>query len=191
MTDYRLLKENLEQKIKLSDSEFESITSFFKVKHIKKKKDFLREGEVCRHLIFVNKGVLRPYSIDAKGTEHVVQLALENYWISDLYSFLNAAPSELAIEALEDSEVLTLSYFDLDRMYLEVPIIERFFRKLFERAYSVLIQRLNAAQSEPADIRYKKLLATHPDLIQRVPLMHIASYLGIAPESLSRIRKNL
>ncbi|MEL7123673.1 MAG: Crp/Fnr family transcriptional regulator [Bacteroidota bacterium] len=191
MQSHQLLRKNLAQKINLTDDEFEIITSFFKSKFIKKKKDFLREGEVCHHLAFVTKGAIRSYSIDMKGIEHVVQIALENYWISDLYSFLNFTPSELTIEAIEDTEVLLISYFDLDRMYLEVPIIERFFRKLFERAYSVTLQRLNADHSEPADVRYRNLIESHPDLIQRVPLMHIASYLGITPETLSRIRRNL
>ena len=191
MEDFQLLRKNLEQKINLTDEEFIRITGFFKHKFIRKKKDLLREGEVCQYLAFVTKGAMRSYTINAKGTEHVVQIALENYWIADLYSFFNTTPSELAIEAIEDSEVLLISYFDLDRMYLEIPIIERFFRKLFERAYSVTLQRLQTDHSEPADVRYLKLLEAHPDLIQRVPLMYIASYLGIAPESLRRIRKNL
>lgn len=186
-----LLKKNIQLKVNITETEVEQLAPYFKHRFVKKRKDLLRLGETCRHLAFVTNGALRSYSIDEKGIEHVVQIALENYWIADLYSFLNACPSDLAIEAMEDSQVLLLSYYDLDRMYLEVPIMERFFRKLFENAYSVSLRRINENQSETAEVRYQKLMEHHPDLFQRVPLMYIASYLGITPESLSRIRKKL
>ncbi|MBI3882713.1 MAG: Crp/Fnr family transcriptional regulator [Sphingobacteriales bacterium] len=111
--------------------------------------------------------------------------------VSFLYSFITQTPSEFAIEAIEDTEVLLISAFDLDNIYLKVPVMERFFRKLFEKGYTYTLKRLNSRQSEPADVRYKKLIDTQPDLLQRIPLIYIASYLGITPESLSRIRKNI
>jgi CRP-like cAMP-binding protein len=185
-----LLLKNISSKVVLSESDMEKIVPFFKSKTIKKKKDLLRNGDVCKELEFVVSGALRCYSVDEKGIEHVLQIALENYWISDLQSFLTNNPSDLTIEAIEDTEVLLISSFDLDRIYLEVPLMERFFRKLFENAYINTLMRLNSSQSESADIRYKKLLSNHPNLLKRIPLLYIASYLGITPESLSRIRKN-
>jgi CRP-like cAMP-binding protein len=151
----------------------------------------LRNGDVCKDLAFVNSGALRSYSVDDKGIERVLQLALDNYWISDLQSFLTKQASDLTIEAIEDTEVLLISFLDLDTIYLQVPLMERFFRKLFENAYINTLMRLNSSQSESADIRYRKLLANQPNLLQRIPLVYIASYLGITPESLSRIRKNI
>lgn len=186
-----LLKANFEEKIILSNDEMEVLEKLFRPKLIKKKKDLLRIGDVCKDLAFVIKGALRSYSIDDKGIEHVSQLALENHWVADLYSFITQTPSDFAIEAIEDTEVLLISSFDLDNVYLKVPSMERFFRKLFEKAYVFTLRRLNSSQSQPADIRYRKLMDTNPDLLQRVPLIYIASYLGITPESLSRIRKTL
>jgi CRP-like cAMP-binding protein len=187
---FDLLLKNISSKVELSESDMQKIVPFFKTKTIKKKKDLLRNGDVCKELAFVVSGALRSYSVDEKGIEHVLQIALENYWISDLQSFLTNNPSDLDIEAIEDTEVLLISSFDLDRIYLEVPLMERFFRKLFENAYINTLMRLNSSQSESADIRYKKLLSNHPNLLKRIPLIYIASYLGITPESLSRIRKN-
>ncbi len=187
---FDLLLKNISSKVVLSERDMEKIIPFFKSKTIKKKKDLLRNGDVCKELAFVVSGALRSYSVDDKGIEHVLQIALDNYWISDLQSFLTNNPSDLTIEAIEDAEVLLITSFDLDRIYLEVPLMERFFRKLFENAYINTLMRLNSSQSESADIRYKKLLSNHPNLLKRIPLIYIASYLGITPESLSRIRKN-
>lgn len=184
-------RKNIEEKVKISDQEFAQLDQFFKAQWVKKKKDLLRIGEVCKQIAFVNKGILRSYSIDDKGNEHVIQFALENYWIADLYSFLSQSPATLNIEALEDSQVFLISTQDLDRIYLSIPLMERFFRKLMERAYVAALQRVNSNLSQNAEERYLDLIQSHPSIIQRVPLVHIASYLGITPESLSRIRKKL
>lgn len=185
------LRENIEQKVPIQEEEFAQLNQFFHPQWIKKKKDLLRIGEVCKNLAFVNQGILRSYSIDEKGNEHVIQIALENHWIADLYSFLSQQPATLSIEALEDSQVLLISSQDLDRIYLKIPIMERFFRKLVERAYVATLNRLNNNLAKSAEARYLDLVKRHSDIIQRVPLIHIASFLGITPESLSRIRKKL
>ncbi len=186
-----LLYRNLTSKIALTEDEFCLIESKFEPFFVKKKKDFLRFGEVANNLAFIKSGCLRSYKIDAKGNENVIQIGLEDYWISDLYSFLTRTPSIMAIEALEDTEVLLLSFYNLERLYLDVPIIERFFRKLFEKAYLSSQDRINSTLSVSAEERYLNIIKSHPDIIRRVPLIHIASYLGITPESLSRIRKNI
>lgn len=186
---YDLIRENLETKIEISDSDFNVFCEALKPRKVKKKKDLLRPGEVCKFTAFVNEGSLRLYSVDDKGVDHVMQIALESYWISDLYSTLTGQPSQLFIEALEDTEVLLLYQSDLERLYIDIPILERCFRKMFAMAYVSTLERVNRSLSEPADVRYNHLLQRHPDLIQRIPLIHIASFLGITPESLSRIRK--
>lgn len=186
-----LLRKNIETKVSISSSDFEIITSYFKRQLLKKRKDLLRIGETCDELAFICKGALRSYSIDARGNEHVVQIALEDYWLADLYSYLNNTPSNIAIEAMEDSEILLIKYDDLDKMCVEIPAMERFFRKLVEKAYSATLQRINSVKSMSAEDRYRNLLQKQPKLLQRVPLIYIASYLGMTPESLSRIRKNI
>jgi CRP-like cAMP-binding protein len=186
-----LIKNNIAAKIDITDAEFENVLANFKTKKIKKKKDLLRNGDVCKELAFVTKGALRTFSIDDKGAEHVTQIALENHWIGDLFSFVTATASDFTIEAIEDSEVLVISADALDKMYLTIPLMERFFRKLFERGLIAATQRINSTVSESAEIRYKKLMQNSPEVLQRIPLIYIASYLGITPESLSRIRKNI
>ena len=191
MEQLEILRNNLLEKVTISPQEMELLTPYFRSKSLKRKETLNRIGEVCKDIAFVTKGSLRAYTIDDKGIEHISQLALENHWIADLYSLLSSIPSQYNIEAMEDSEVLLLSAPNLDCIYLKVPLMERFFRKLLEKAYITTLQRFNSTISEPADIRYKNLLQNQPNLLQRVPLVYIASYLGITPESLSRIRKNI
>lgn len=188
---FELFRKNLETKISLSDEEFEHITSVLKSSFIKRKKDLLQAGHVCDFLTYVQSGCLRSFSIDEKGNERVIQIAIEDYWIADLSSFISRKDSLLYIEALEDSKVLLLKYDDLENLYLEIPKLERFFRILYGNAYVATLERLNNVYSDTAEVRYNNLIKAHPSIIQRVPLIHIASYLGIAPESLSRIRKKL
>lgn len=133
---------------------------------------------------------MRCYSIDDKGIEHISRFAFENNWLADLHSFFVNTPSEYTIETMEDSELLIISNYDLERIYLEVPIMERFFRKLFVKAYIFTLERLNSNVSHSVELRYKKLLQSHPHLFQRIPLTYIASYLGTTPETISRIRKS-
>jgi CRP-like cAMP-binding protein len=158
---------------------------------IKKRKSLLAEGDISRYIFFVEKGALRSYTVDKKGTEHVVQLVVEGYWVGDLCSFISHLPGNINIEAIEDSEVLLLAYKDLELLYEEIPQMERFFRQLFQQAYVTLQQWHNAAKSEQAEEIYMQLINEHPFIVARVPLIYIASYLGITPESLSRIRKKL
>lgn len=188
---FELFRKNLETKISLSDEEFERITTVLKTSFIKRKKDLLQAGHVCDFLAYVQSGCLRSFSIDEKGNERVIQIAIEDYWIADLSSFISRKDSLLYIEALEDSKVLLLKYDDLENLYLEIPKLERFFRILYGNAYVATLERLNNVYSDTAEVRYNNLIKAHPSIIQRVPLIHIASYLGIAPESLSRIRKKL
>ncbi len=190
MTYLQLLKKNLSERIAITDEEMELVAKYFREKIIRKRKDFNRLGDVCKDLAFVCKGALRCYSIDDKGIEHISRFAFENYWLADLHSFFNNIPSEYTIEAMEDTELLVISNYDLDRIYLEVPIMERFFRKLFVNAYTFTLERLNSNVSQSVEVRYKNLLQSHPHLFQRVPLVYIASYLGATPETISRIRKS-
>ncbi len=173
----------------ISEEDEEIIFSAFEPFSIKKKKDLLRYGEICKHINFIVKGCLRSYYVDEKGVEHIHQIRMDNSWISDLESFFSKKPSRYYIEALEESLLLRITSERLDLLYEEVPSLERYFRILFQKAYVNTLNRLNSTMWEPAVDRYHELLKEHPDLFQRVPLVYIASYLGITPESLSRIRK--
>ncbi len=184
-----LLFANINKYAKITEDDFSLIEKKLLKRFVNKRRPLLMEGETSRYLYFVEKGALRSYTIDKDGLEHVVQLVIEDYWVTDLYSFITGAPGNINIEAIEDSEVLLLPNNELDRLYNEIPALERFFRHLYQRAYVSLQQRYNTALSNNAEERYRLLITDFPHIAARIPLIYIASYLGITPESLSRIRK--
>jgi len=187
---YDLLRKNISRFITLTPEEEQYFTSLLKLKKIKKKAYLLQEGDVSRHQYFVNKGCLRTYTIDEKGMEHIIQFAIEDWWTGDMYSFLTQTPARFTIDALEDSELLCLEKNALEELYTRVPKFERFFRHLLQNAFIALQERIVANLSQPADERYCTFITKYADMEKRLPLKQIASYLGITPESLSRIRSN-
>lgn len=165
------------------------ILSAFESVSIKKKKDLLVAGQPCHYLYFITQGCLRSFYIDTKGVEHIYQIRMDNNWISDLESFFSQRPSKYNIETLEDSTLLSISHERMEQLLIEIPRLERYFRILFQKAYINALNRLKSTMWETAMDRYNDMLKEHPEVFQRVPLVYIASYLGITPESLSRIRK--
>jgi CRP-like cAMP-binding protein len=151
----------------------------------------VQEGDVCRFETFVNKGCLRAYHIDEKGQEHIAQFAIEGWWISDMYSFLTATPARFNVDALEDSELLCIDKLSLEELYIQVPKFERFFRIILQNAFIAHQQRIIANMSKTVEEHYLDFMNYYSQLEQRVPQHQVASYLGITPESLSRIRRQL
>jgi CRP-like cAMP-binding protein len=188
---YHLLRAHIEKRVKLTDEEFERAKTYFIPKKIRRGQFLLHAGEVCRYVAFVEKGCLRQYSIDRNGEEHVVQFAIEDWWISDMYSTLTGTPATYNIDALEDSELLLFDRSRLDEFTEKLPKFDRFFRILLEGAFIAKERRIASSLSMSAEQRYLNMLDTYPKIVQRVPLTQIASYLGITPQSLSRIRKTL
>lgn len=188
---HELIYQNIHRKIPLTDQDKQALSSRLKAKKLRKRQFLLEPGDDCDYLAFVEKGLLRSYLTDTKMIEHVMQFALEDYWIADLYSYLLRQPAQLTIEALEESNVLILPRQQLETLYEEVPAFERFFRLLMQNGYLTAQQRVLAAISDTAEDRYRQLIERSPLLEQRVPQHQIASFLGITPESLSRIKKRL
>lgn len=175
--------------VELNEAEESLILDAFEPIAVKKKKDLLVPGDVCRSVYFITSGAVRSYHVDEKGVEHIFQISLENSWISDLESFFSQKPSNYYIESIEPSTLLRISYERLETLYAEVPKLERYFRILFQRAYLNALQRLNSTMWDTAEERYNDMIKENCSILQRVPQTYIASYLGITPESLSRIRK--
>ena len=188
---FSLLRTHIEKRVHLMDEEFEVSSKFFIPKKLRKNQFLLNEGEICTHIGFVNSGCLREYTIDNKGTEHIVQFAIEDWWVSDLHSFLSGEPAEFNVDALQDSEVLLLEKSARDELLDNCPKMERFFRLLIEANHVATHQRIADSLSSSAEERYLKFIKTYPKLFEQVPQNQIASYLGITPQSLSRIRKEL
>ena len=179
------------KKVSLTENNKENIKTYFIAKKLRKKSFLLEEGEVCKYLSFVEKGLLKSYNIDQKGVEHINMFATEGWWIADICSFFSAEKAVLNIDALEDAELLMISLQDFEKMTLEVPIMDRYFRILFQNSLFTKEKRLMSAITHTAEEKYILITQNNPELIQRVPQHLIASYLGITPETLSRIKKNI
>ncbi len=186
-----LLGKVIREKIGFSDNDLLTYYNFFSRQKIAKREQVLRAGELCKYNFFILKGCLRNYTIDAKGNEHVMQFAFEEYWISDSYSFLGEKPALYFIDALEETEVLVIDKQSYDAAFLAVPCLERYLRIAIQNAYISVQHRLLASHSETAEEKYLALKTRFPAIEQRVAQHQIASYLGITPESLSRIRRKL
>lgn len=183
------LERQLEKHVTINAADFEIVKRHFVPKKIRRKQFLLDQGEICTSLAFVEKGALFSYSTTEKGTTNVVQFAFEAWWMADLYSFFTEEPSQLTIEALEDSELLILRADNFQSLLSEVPSLESYFRILYQNAYVALQRRIEATIGLSAEDRYKRLMAEDPHLLLRVPQHLIASFLGVTPETLSRIRR--
>jgi CRP-like cAMP-binding protein len=184
------LKNSVDQIYPLPDEDFMALLRRITVKKLKKHEFLLREGEVCNHIAFINSGFLRIYH-NKEGKEHTTHFYLEGKWISNYASFLNREPSLYFIEAQTDSELFLITYNDLNRLYDEVKMMDRFGRLVAERLFLATVARHQAMVLQTPEERYRQLLNDQPHIFQIAPLKHIASFLGVEPESLSRIRKRL
>ncbi|UZJ64320.1 Crp/Fnr family transcriptional regulator [Sphingobacterium sp. KU25419] len=174
--------------IPLSSQEQELIAETFRPRLYRKRQYIHQEGDVCTQLNFVIRGCLRMYKVDEKGNTHIIQFGSENKWINDLGSFHSKRISELNIDALEDTIVLQVGYDDLISMYVQAPKFDRIFRVLTENSYIAVQKRLLQNISSTAEQRYHYFLETYPELSCRLPQTQVASFLGITPEFLSRLR---
>ncbi|MBO9151724.1 Crp/Fnr family transcriptional regulator [Chitinophaga sp. GCM10012297] len=179
----------VEKHIRLSEEEKQCFTSLLKPRKLLRRQFLLQAGDVCRYETFIVSGCLRSYLTDNNGQEHVLHFAIENWWISDLGSFLHHTPSLINIEALEPVEALQIDLPSLERLYREVPAFERFFRILHQNAYLAQNERILQGISQTAMERYEAFLAKYPAIAARVPQKHLASYLGITPVFISQLRK--
>ncbi len=182
---------DISKTISLSDADKECLTENFKVKKLRKKQYFLQEGDIAFHTAYIAKGCLKTFTVDSEGSEHIYQIAIEGWWTTDIYSFLTGEPAIYNIEAVEDSELLITDKVGRERIFERVPMFERFMRILIEKNVVANQHRLNSMMMLSAEERYLSFIKKYPQIVQRVPQHMIASYLGIKPETLSRIRKQL
>ncbi|WDF54178.1 Crp/Fnr family transcriptional regulator [Mucilaginibacter sp. KACC 22063] len=188
---FEVLISHIEEKVTLSEKDKNALQAFFVPKRIRKRQYLLQEGDICKNLAFVSKGLLRTYNVDEKGDEHMNVFGWEGWWISDFNSFLTGIPSVFNIDAIEDSEVLLLSRTNYEEITLAIPVMDRYFRILYQNSIVTKERRLMSSVTDTAEEKYLRLSASNPEIIERIPQNLVASYLGIAPETLSRIKKNL
>jgi CRP-like cAMP-binding protein len=185
------LTQELKEEARLTDEEITLYMSFLNKKVIKRKEHILMAGDITTHIAYVNKGCLRRYFIDNHSKEVILNFALEDYWVGDLESLIFQKPSIYYIQALEQSELLLLSRKDFYRLSDELPKFKKFHENKVQRNHYYTIKRLSISKSATPEEKYILLMREQPQLLNRVPLHFIASYLGIEPESLSRLRKRI
>ncbi len=188
---FELLIKSIQEKVPSTEEDLRLCKTHFTPKRLRRKQFLLQEGDVCNRMAFIEKGALYSYTTDAKGGQRVMQFAFEGFWISDLYSFFTREESKLNIEALEDCELLLLDHEQHDYLLKNVRQYETYVRMLYQNAYVALQQRLEGTIGLTAEEKYSRLVDQYSTIVNRVPQHLIASYLGITPETLSRIRKQM
>lgn len=185
---YELILKNVAEYITLSDEERDYFISLLQPKKLRRRQYIIQAGDFCRYECFINKGCLRQYYVDEAGQEHAVMFAEEGWWISDMFGLVTGKAALTNVEAIEDSELFLIDRNEFENLMLQCPVFERFFRIKLQRAFIAHQRRLIENMSLPADQRYCNFVEQYPSFEQRLPLKQIASFLGITPESLSRIR---
>lgn len=174
--------------IPLSKEEKQLVYDLFKPRLYRKRQYILQEGDICNQFNFIVRGCLRMYKTDDKGNIHIIQFASENWWLINIGSFHERKPSELSIDALEDTMVLQISHENLLSLYTRAPKFDRIFRVLIENSFVSLQKRLLQMISSSAEERYLSFTESYSHLSNRLPQTQIASFLGITPEFLSRLK---
>lgn len=188
---FELLLSNLSRHISLDKEETEFFSSLLQSRSIPAGAFLLREGDVCRYESFIIKGCLKTYYTDENGTEHITDFLVEEWWADDLYSFFTGTPCRSSIKAIEDTELLQISKNNLERLYQRVPKFERFFRLLFQKAFISQKEQIYSILSSPAEERYARFLEQKPYAEERFSQKDIASYLGVTPQFLSKLKKKI
>lgn len=185
------LKTYLTSNLNIGEEQILSIVENCTTKKVKKDQFLMREGEVCKHGFFVEQGLLRQYSIDKKGKEHIISFAPESWFISDRESVYFNQPSAYFIQALEDSQVTMIDESFIQLLSRKLPEFTEFNNRLLHNHIRHLQNRINLLLSATAEDRYLQFISMYPNILLRVPQTMVASYLGITPESLSRVRREL
>lgn len=187
---YGLLLKHIAMHISLSPDEERIFLAAVISKKLKKKQFLLQEGEVSKGTAFVTKGLLKVYSMDRNGVEHIVQFTPPGWWAGDMKSLKTQQPATLFIDAIEDTEIFWIRKDDLDQLYIQIPALERFFRILAENSVINYQERLIGTLSLPAVERYRAFCIKYPSLIEQLSQKYIASYIGVTPEFLSKMLKS-
>ena len=188
---FDILKTYLRARAAFTDEDFDFIRTIFFLKTIRSGETLQRAGEVAQYASFVARGCLRSYVIDPKGKVHIVQFAPENWWLADSTSLEAGTPSQYFIDAIEDSDVLIIDSPSHEKLVEKIPAYAASFRKGLQKRAAAREERIVNAMSRSAEDRYLDFLTTYPSIVTRVPQWMLASYLGVTPETISRIRKKL
>lgn len=175
----------------ITTAEMQEVCAACVFRKLRKKEQVLREGEISKHKIFVIKGLLRNLSIDNNGTEHILRFADAGSWTADPESFFSGQPSKFIIDALEPAEIAMFSHDSIEHLINTIPALGTYFRKMMTTNLGYIQHRVLTAISATAEEKYTGFMEKYPDLLRRVPLHMVASYLGVSRETLTRVRQGL
>ena len=187
----KLLLEHIKLNIEVNESDEEAILNYFNIKSFSKKSFLLTEGRISRNEYFIISGCVRIFVTDNSGLEHNLSFNSENWWAGDLKSFINNEVATYSIQALEDTAVLQINHKSWIDMLNTFPLMEKYFRTMFQNAVVAQQTRIVESISHTAEERYLNFIKSYPKLTQRISQKHLASYLGITPEFLSMIRRKI
>ncbi len=185
----QIFKEHLQKFISVSDEEFEQILRYFKIIRVSKKEILQHEGKICRHQYFVLTGCLRKYLLNEKGIEVTTEFALETWWMSENRAFEFQTESLFSIQAVENSEILTIDLESQEKLYRDFPVMERYFRFVYQRAFAAYQMRIKFLYTMSKEDYFFHFYDLYPGFVQRVPQYLLASFLGLTPEYLSELRR--
>jgi CRP-like cAMP-binding protein len=188
---YENLIRHIQRFVSLNEEEQIILTSYLKFETVKKKQFLLEEGQVCHANWFIVKGCLRSYTLKENGNKQMVQFAIENWWLTDYFSFEQKKASNLFIQAVEDCELISIDDRIQDELFLKIPQLERYFRLNLQKSYAASLMRLQYMFNLSPEERFHHFNNNFPSFIQRVPQYMLASYLGFTPEFLSKIRAKI
>lgn len=182
------LAEYIKRYVDLSDEELKTFNSFLKPKSYAKKEYILEEGQICRARYYIKKGCIRMYYIDQKANEQIIHFGVDNWWLTDYNSLTKQVPSKYYIQATEDTEILELPEKHFDELCHQIPKTERLFRKIMENVFIACQNRMEFTFSLSGEALYHHFLDSNIAFAQRVPQYMIASYLGMSPEFVSKVK---
>lgn len=182
-------KLHIQKFAKVSNDEFADIMKYFQIQTFKKKANLLIEGQVCKTNYFVLNGILRKFFINEKGVEQTTEFAIENWWMTETFSYLNRTPTGFYIQAVAITEVLVIHWHAYNDLREQHPVMEKYFHCIYQKAYAAAQMRIRFLYEHSREELYHHFRRSQPDFLQRVPQYLIASYLGCTPEYLSEIRK--
>lgn len=191
MDKFQPLLEYIDRVVQLDEEEKRKLTSFLTYRKFLKGQYFLQQGDICKNSGFVISGCTKTFYVDDQGQEHVVMFSIEDWWTSDMGSYITQKPSDFNVQCIENTSLIQFSYEQQNQMLEEIPKLERFFRKIIERAFVASQKRVVRNLSMTAKDRYLFFRNTYPKIDQRIPQYLIASYLGITKEFLSKIKSQL